>query len=269
MNLLKHMSSFSVTTTWGSKHWDYYGRRCVESIIKHWPGEVKKIFYVDDMTQSIQGQNIEYYRLQDTQPKLQEFIDRNKDNQYIKERMRAPLRDVFEYDAVRFSWKVFCMIDAASRCNTDRLIFVDADTVTYKNITMQWLEHIAPGNKFTSFLGRPKKGFSETGFITFNLSLPHAKKFFARWQEYYDKDLWKDLKGFTDSFTYDAARIDTTPRYLDNDLNDGRYLGSRSAKHPFVNSELGDYMDHLKGDRKDAKNSAKDSKVKRKDDHWV
>tara|TARA_R110000782_G_C14688117_1_gene400829 strand:+ start:39 stop:524 length:486 start_codon:yes stop_codon:yes gene_type:complete len=160
------------------------------------------------------------------------------------------------------------MIDAAKRCKTDRLIFVDADTVSYKDIPLTWLEHITPADKFTSFLGRPKKGFSETGFITFNLQLPQSKAFFSRWQQYYDQDLWKNLKGFTDSFTYDAARIDTTDRSLDNDLNDGRYLGNRSAKHPFVNSELGDYMDHLKGDRKDAKNSAKDSKIKRKDDHW-
>ena len=44
-----------------------------------------------------------------------------------------------------------------------------------------------------------------------------------------------------------------------------RYRGS---KHPFVNSELGDYMDHLKGDRKDIQSSVADMKVKRKDDHW-
>jgi hypothetical protein len=35
-----------------------------------------------------------------------------------------------------------------------------------------------------------------------------------------------------------------------------------------VNSELGDYMDHLKGERKDIKNSSKDMKVKRNHDHW-
>ena len=262
------MTSFTVTTTWGSKHWDVYGRRCIESIVKHWPQEVKKIFYPDDLVQSIEAPNTEYYTLKETQPNLQEFIDRNKNSQYIKERMDKPLRSAFEYDAVRFSWKVFCMIDAASKCKTDRLIFVDADTVTYKDIPMSWLEHIAPGNKFSTFLGRPKKGFSETGFITFNLELPHAQKFFHRWQEYYDKDLWMDLKGFTDSFTYDAARVDTTPRYLDNDLNDGRFLGYRGSKHPFVNSELGEYMDHLKGDRKDAKNSKESLKVKWEHDHW-
>ena len=94
------------------------------------------------------------------------------------------------------------------------------------------------------------------------------KEFCEYSQEYYDKDLWQNLKGFTDSFTYDAARVDTTPRYLDNDLNDGRFLGYRGSKHPFVNSELGEYMDHLKGDRKDAKNSKESLKVKWEHDHW-
>ena len=98
--------------------------------------------------------------------------------------------------------------------------------------------------------------------------MPQAKAFFNRWQQYYDQDLWKNLKGFTDSFTYDAARIDTTERSLDNDLNDGRFLGYRGSKHPFVNSELGEYMDHLKGDRKDAKNSKASLKVKWEHDHW-
>ena len=31
------------------------------------------------------------------------------------------------------------------------------------------------------------------------------------------------------------------------DLNDGRWAKERRARHPFINSELGQYMDHLKG----------------------
>jgi hypothetical protein len=262
------MRSFTITTTWGPNHYDVYAKRCIESIFKNWPKEVKKIFYPDDLQQQIHADNTTYLNLKNNQPELQEFIDRNKNNDLIKEKMENPMRSAFEYDAIRFSYKVFCMLDAAEKCNTDVLIFIDADTVTYKKVPLEWLEHIAPEDKFTTFLGRPKKGFSETGFITFNLALPESQKFFARWREYYKQDLWKNLKGFTDSFTYDAARIDSTDRSLDNDLNDGRYLGYRGSKHPFVNSELGDYMDHLKGDRKDIQSSVADMKVKRKDDHW-
>ena len=42
------------------------------------------------------------------------------------------------------------------------------------------------------------------------------------------------------------------------DLNDGRFGGARKARHPFINSELGQYMDHLKGfERKDQMKSKK------------
>jgi hypothetical protein len=262
------MRSFTVTTTWGSNHYQTYAKRCVQSIIQNWPTEVKKIFYPDDFQQQIIAGNTLYKSLIKSQPELQKFINRNKHNSLVQERMANPARAPFEYDVIRFSYKVFCMIDAAQTCNTDVLIFLDADTVTYKTIDLKWLSHIVPENKFTTFLGRPKKGFSETGFIGFNLRLPESKNFFNKWKEYYTNDLWTSLKGFTDSFTYDAARLDTTDRDLDNDLNDGRYLGSRSAKHPFVNSELGDYLDHLKGERKDIQSSVADSKVKRSHKHW-
>jgi len=262
------MRTFTVTTTWGEKHWESYAKRCVESIHKNWPKQVKKIFYPDNISQKIDSDNTFYFDLKQTQPELQEFILRNKNNELVKEKMANPIRSAFEYDVIRFSYKVFCMLDAAERCDTDVLIFLDADTVTYKPIPIEWLEHIAPANKFSTFLGRPKKGFSETGFITFNMRLDETQMFFERWREYYKKDLWVDLKGFTDSFTYDAARLDTTDRSLDNDLNDGRFLGYRGSKHPFINSELGEYMDHLKGDRKDAKNSKDSLKVKWEHDHW-
>jgi len=262
------MQTFTLTTTWGQKHWNVYAKRCLESIAKHWPSQVQKIFYPDDITQQIDILNTQYIDLHSQQPELKEFITRNTNHPLVDERMEKPLRSKFEYDVIRFSYKVYCMLDAAEKCNTDQLIFIDADTVTYKDIPIEWLDHIAPHDKFSTFLGRPKKGFSETGFITFNMKLKESKDFFARWREYYTKDLWVNLVGFTDSFTYDAARLDTTDRSLDNDLNDGRYLGYRGSKHPFVNSELGDYMDHLKGDRKDIQSSVQDMKVKRQDDHW-
>ena len=62
----------------------------------------KKIFYPDNVSQSVANVNTEYYSLAETQPQLQKFIDRNKDNNLIKQKMANPLRSAFEYDAVRF-----------------------------------------------------------------------------------------------------------------------------------------------------------------------
>ena len=190
------MASYTITTTWGQKHWNIYAKRCIESIDKHWPEEVVKYFYPDDITQQLTITNASYFDLKESQPELQEFIDRNQNNALVKERMHKPLRSAFEYDVIRFCYKVYCMLDAAERCTTDVLIFVDADTVTYKDVPTSWLDHIAPIEKFSTFLGRPKKGFSETGFITFNMTLPESKTFFDRWREYYTKDLKLPLKLF-------------------------------------------------------------------------
>jgi hypothetical protein len=57
---------------------------------------------------------------------------------------------------------------------------------------------------------------------------------------------------------------------VNEDLNDGRFAGMRKARHPFINSELGQYMDHLKGfDRKaNMKSNAKDLTTKQAHKYW-
>ncbi len=261
--------TFTVVTTWGPQHWEHHAKRSVQSILDLWPEQVHKIFYPDDESQTITANNTSYYQLTDQQPAFVEFKTRASIDPIVKEKMMAS-KNAYEYDVVRFAHKVFSVLDAAEQCTTDQLIWLDADTVTYKPITIEWLDHIAPEHSFTTFIGRPKKGYSECGFVSYNINSPYAKEFFKRWRSYYEQDLYKKLNAFTDCHTYDAVRIQMKEeqKIQDNDLNDGRFLGYRGSKHPFVNSELGDYMDHLKGERKDIQSSVKDMKVKRQDEHW-
>ena len=261
--------TFSVVTTWGLPHWDTHAKRSVPRIIDQWPQQVEKLFYPDDITQQIVAPNTNYYSLLNEQPEFSTFKTRAGSDAEVKEKMNVS-KNAYEYDVVRFAHKVFSVLDAAEKCTTDQLIWLDADTVTYKPITMEWLNHIAPEHSFTTFIGRPKKGYSECGFVSYNISSPYAKEFFTRWRSYYSNDLYKSLNAYTDCHTYDAVRIKMKEeqKIQDNDLNDGRFLGYRGSKHPFVNSELGDYMDHLKGERKDIQSSVKDMKVKRQDEHW-
>ena len=55
----------------------------------------------------------------------------------------------------------------------------------------------------------------------------YAEEFFTRWQEYYDKDKLFNLKGYTDSFVFDAVRLEMEAegKIKNNDLNDGRWSG--------------------------------------------
>ena len=263
------MKSLTIVTTWGPKYWPNPVQAGIQSTVKNWPGHAKILLYPDDMSQQLALPRTEYYNLCKEQPKLKEFIDRHKNNPKFNPRIKQSKTEqkdfdkntqIFIYDAVRFSYKVFACIDAWQKTKPDMLWFLDADIITFDKIPMSWLEHIIPDKSFTSYLGRPKKGFSETGYYAFNTAHKYAGEFFERWQTYYDKDRFLELKGYTDSFTFDGARIELEKegKIKNEDLNDGRIAGGRRSRHPFINSELGQYMDHLKGyDRKTAMTSKK------------
>ena len=274
------MKSLTIVSTWGPKYWPNPVQAGIQSTIKNWPGHAKILYYPDDMSQQIDLPRIQYYDLCKEQPVLKEFIERNKDNPKLTK--WQPQQYKFEYDAIRFSYKVFACIDAYQKTKPDMLWFLDADIITFEKIPMSWLEHIIPDSAFTSYLGRPKKGFSETGYYAFNTAHKYADEFFKRWEQYYAEDLFFNIQkgflnhfpitGYTDSFTFDAVRLEMEQagKIKNEDLNDGRWAGSRKARHPFINSELGQYMDHMKGyDRKAQMSSTKrDLTTKQTHPYW-
>ena len=274
------MKSLTIVTTWGTKYWPTPVQAGLESTVKNWPGHAKILLYPDDMSQQLKLPRTEYYDLCKEQPVLKEFIERNKNNSRLTK--WQPQQYKFEYDAIRFSYKVFACIDAYQKTKPDMLWFLDADIITFEKIPMPWLEHIIPDTAFTSYLGRPKKGFSETGYYAFNTNHKYANEFFKRWEQYYAEDLFFNIQkgflnhfpiaGYTDSFTFDAVRLEMEQagKIKNEDLNDGRWSGGRKARHPFINSELGQYMDHMKGYERKAQMSSRkrDLTTKQKHPYW-
>ena len=271
------MKSLTIVTTWGTKYWPTPVQAGLESTVKNWPGHAKILLYPDDMSQQLKLPRTEYYDLCKEQPVLKEFIERNKNNSRLTK--WQPQQYKFEYDAIRFSYKVFACIDAYQKTKPDMLWFLDADIITFEKIPMSWLEHIIPDTAFTSYLGRPKKGFSETGYYAFNTAHKYAEEFFKRWEQYYAEDLFFNIQkgflnhfpiaGYTDSFTFDAVRLEMEQagKIKNEDLNDGRWSGGRKARHPFINSELGQYMDHMKGYERKAQMSSRKRDLTTKQTH--
>ena len=245
------MKSCSIVVTYPEKYWPNPAQRCLDSIEARWPKSYKKFVYPDNMDNKTTLTNGQYLDLYNEQPQWAEFRRRNI-------RKRKPIMTEgdpaynYEYDVIKFSAKVFAMCDAAEKCDTDMLYYLDSDTFTFDDVPSDWVEHIMPEDCFITILGRPKK-FTETGFLSFNLRHPHAKEFFTEWKKWYTEDKYWDLNGYTDCHTLDGTRkmfINKYDDYKENDLNDGRWGGFKGGKHPFVNSELGTYMDHMKGERK-------------------
>ena len=271
------MKSLTIVTTWGTKYWPTPVQAGLESTVKNWPDHAKILLYPDDMSQQLKLPRTEYYDLCKEQPVLKEFIERNKNNSRLTK--WQPQQYKFEYDAIRFSYKVFACIDAYQKTKPDMLWFLDADIITFEKIPMSWLEHIIPDTAFTSYLGRPKKGFSETGYYAFNTNHKYANEFFERWEQYYAEDLFFNIQkgflnhfpiaGYTDSFTFDAVRLEMEQagKIKNEDLNDGRWAKNRKARHPFINSELGQYMDHMKGYERKAQMSSRKRDLTTKQTH--
>ena len=194
------MKSLTIVSTWGPKYWPNPVQAGIQSTIENWPGHAKILYYPDDMSQQIDLPRTQYFDLCKEQPVLKEFIDRNKDNQRLTK--WQPQQYKFEYDAIRFSYKVFACIDAYQKTKPDMLWFLDADIVTFEKIPMSWLEHIIPDRAFTSYLGRPKKGFSETGYYAFNTAHKHAESFSKGGNNTTRRFIFQYTKRIPKSFSY-------------------------------------------------------------------
>ena len=103
-----------------------------------------------------------------------------------------------------------------------------------------------------------------------NLRHPHADKFFTEFQRMYDdaNNGIFTLKEWHDSYVFDVVKDWHTQEWgaVNKDFSNGLIEGEG---HPIINSELGSYIDHLKGDRKlEGQSKRKDLKIERKEDYW-
>ena len=211
-----------VVTSWNNKLFKEYAHRFQSTY--NWPFDLIVYNEDDDMFDKI--------------PDLKKFIERNQHRE-VKS---------FKNDGVRFSYKVYAYTHAIDNCSSDvdGLICIDADSVFYKSIDVDWIKkHIHKDECMMSYLGRGSH-YSECGFLYFNLKHPEIKKFALRMREMYDEDLIYDLKEQHDSFVWDYVRkeFETIWSVSNNNIGDGL------PGHVQARSILGVVYDHTKGPRK-------------------
>ncbi len=127
------------------------------------------------------------------------------------------------------------------------------------------VQDLIPADKDICFLGRKGK-FSECGLYSMNLRSESVRDFLKRFQWMYDdaengifkQDEWHD------SFIFDVVRKHSAL----NELDWSSHIITGEG-HPLINSKWGEYLDHLKGDRKlTGKSHNKDLKVMRNEEYW-
>lgn len=263
----------SVITTFNQAGYDKYAQKMIQTFLATWPTEVTLYAYAEDCVVKEQADNLVVFDLIQASPALAKFKNKwrnvpkaNGDisSDIIRSR-RTDSKKNFKWDAVRFAHKVYAIFACAQTCNSDILVWMDADTICHSPITIEHLTQIIPIDKDLCFLGRRGK-YTECGLYSMNLQSDLLKTFLQRFQHFYDdaeNGIFK-LDEWHDSFVFDAVRKTMQLRELDwsSHLITGE-------GHPLINSEWGAYLDHLKGDRKTlGRSKLSDLKIIRTEPYW-
>ena len=195
----------------------------------------------------------------------------------IKARRPRDWHKAFKWDAVRFANKVYAVFHAAETCGTDWLVWMDADTFVHSNWTYKQFAKLLPDDKWLTYVGRGKgsQTWPECGFYGMNLKHPMCIQFLKEFERFYEdpNNGIFELEEWHDSFVF--GHILNQMTLIDNNVLDySADMYIKSAKtggggHPLINTELGTWIDHMKGARKDkGKSLSKDIIVSRKEAYW-
>jgi len=251
-----------VITSYKPGTWNEYAKRAVDSVLEHWPANTDVAVYHESQTQDIfEHPRVEWIDAHEVQPELLKFKSKYKDDpvangeiQEIPNGVRRPgpmpEKGSFQWNAVRFSNKIFCVTHAIkSSAGYDYVIWLDADTYSFRPMPENFLEKLLPGDSLITYLGRGDKD-PECGFVGYNLRHPEIQNLNKDWEELYISDgIFKLTSGWTDC----SSLIHLSNKYQKQKnikVNDIGHAGGVKGHHVFINSVLGLYMDHFKGKRK-------------------
>ena len=230
--------TFAVVTSFSAKQWeDELTQECVRTL-NYWPCE-KMVFVNGDKVDKFSRETLTRFGVTaynlDIDQSLWGFKQAYQD---VTKPMMWP-GGVYNYrfDACKFAHKVFALYRAGRETAADTIIWLDADVVTKKPITEEFLSSVVPEHCLVSYLGRKDWHTSECGFVGYN-----SRRFLQAFRSMYmSRNIFK-LDEWHDSFVFDHLRTH---------WKHGGYFHNISrgipGKHVWPLSPLGEYLSHLKG----------------------
>lgn len=254
--------SFRVVTTMNERGWNETGRRMVESFIRRWPAECLPIvIYAEGFTPPEMA-GIEIRR-------LPAWLDDFKAKWGTVPAHIGQRNGQYDYrfDAVKFAHKVAALTDFGLSLSPDDIMaWLDADTFTHDDVTMDWLASLFPEPAYVAWLDR-LNSHPECGFVMFRCSHEYHRNFMESFRNLYTTgDLFK-LRETHDSF---ALQHMVNAKVINRKIPAPASLsGDNRWHHPFVNGPLGARLDHLKGSRKaEGRSRRRDLRNPRPEPYW-
>ena len=273
----------TAVTTFHAEGMLTYGQRLIDSWQQRVDPKIKLIVYAEDCEPETNGTNVEVIDATFVLPKLSAFKQRwgnvpkaNGKCPWPEKRPRDHHKE-FKWDAVRFANKVYAVFDAVARTNDTWTVWIDADTYVHTPINYEQFQQLLPSDKWITFVGRGKgsQTWPECGFYGLNTEHDTCKKFLNEFERVYqdaDNGIFK-LDEWHDSYVFGKILNQLMP--IDKNFHDySQDIYNKTAKtggggHPLINSVLGNYFDHMKGDRKNkGKSQKKDLLSTRAESYW-
>ena len=273
------MPTLAVVTTFPPNRWTTYAKRMIHSHVNYWPNDVKLYAYYEGTKPDFEHDKVQFVNIEEANPELIAFKSRHRDdpvaNGETREIPGGVRRDPnagkndrgkgsYLWDAVRFAHKTFAVDHGLKTIDADYVLWLDADTYTFRKINKDFVTGLLPKNKLVNFLGRGDK-YPECGWVCYNKKHPKIEEFMQYWTSLYIRDTIFEELEWHDSYLFWQC----VKRIAPNDGVDiGKGAGAK-GHHVFINSVLGAYIDHMKGKRKvKGKSSKSDLRGDRKEDYW-
>lgn len=254
------MTTKTVITSWTEEGYKKYGKEFIRTFKEFWPSSVRLVVYFE-------GTNLREGWTPITQvPKLKEWLgviapfslfQGSLFNQY----------DI-KYDAR--TNRVIFMQNHALRTIGGKVFWIDGDVITHAKVPETWLDEMLPDDKLCCYLGRGDWYDSETGFIGFNANHPACENFMNVEENVLFTGIVFSLPRYWDMSVFDwtvSCLVAQKPPLKEAFVDLAKDL-PRGTMHPFINSRVGECLDHLKGARKGAKSYKSDLIAPRPEPYW-
>jgi len=244
-------------TTFNTDGLNKYGRRMLHTFLKHWSAGVTLDVYYEDWNpaQEVQDELLTYVPIESS-TWLAAFKKRNRERNNSQG---------YRWDAIRFSHKIAALLSACMRHQADAqfLIWLDGDIITHTDFDVEHLDTVLPYHESIAWLDR-SRFYPECGFYVLNLWHTGTRALLELLYQMYAGDGLFELKEWHDSYVLQQCVIQ-----LDVPVKSLSGVQGFRTHHPLVNGPLGQWFDHLKGERKSKGKSMKyDLLVKRDEDYW-
>ena len=279
------MPAITVVTTFHPKGLVQYGQRFIDTFSSQVDQRIKLIVYAENCNPvNPDPTRITIIKAENELTKLTAFKNKwGKDPkangippEEIKRRRPRDWHKAFKWDAVRFANKVYAVFDAVEK-SSGWLVWIDADTVFHSYWAYEDFKSCLPDTSWITYVGRGKgsQTWPECGFYGMNLNHPVCHEFLKEFERMYedaDSGIFK-LEEWHDSYVFGHI-LNRMKRQFPNVLDYTAEMMLRTAStggggHPLINTKLGRWIDHLKGDRKTyGKSLSKDLTQTRSEPYW-